>query len=163
MLGEFTYDNKHLDCLNIINALIPPAGDSSRLKQSWSAEIRNQIKVLAKTLKKDDCVIICGISYRHVDRKEIDTYLSKMQLYYKNSVSHLYAMWMFAFYIFKENKDVNLYEKCFLDFYIKVKQKETNPYIQKYIQSMQQSTKSMGSRKKRFKALLGYMQENVEK
>ena len=77
-LDEFRYDNKNLDCLNIINALIPPAGDSSRLKQSWSADIRNHIKVLAKTLKKDDSVVICGVSYWHVDRKEIDTYLSEM-------------------------------------------------------------------------------------
>lgn len=70
---------------------------------------------------------------------------------------------MFAYYLFKDDKDVNLYKKCFLEFYTKVKLKETNPYIQKYIQSMQQSTKSIGSRKKRFEALLGYMKENVEK
>ena len=84
-LNEFTYDNKHLDCLNIINALIPPAGDSSRMNQSWSAEIRNHIKVLAKNLQKEDCVVICGISYWHVDRKEIDTYLSVMP----NDIKHL--------------------------------------------------------------------------
>lgn len=75
-LNEFKYDNKNLDCLNIINAIIPPAGDSSRMKLSWSAEIRNHIKVQAKGLTKNDLAIICGISYWHVDRQEIDTYLS---------------------------------------------------------------------------------------
>ena len=64
-----------LDTL-IINAIIPPAGDTSRMKQSWSAEIRNHIKVQASGLTKNDLVIICGISYWHVDRQEIDTYLS---------------------------------------------------------------------------------------
>ena len=75
-LNEFKYDNNNLDCLNIINAIIPPAGDSSRMKLSWSAEIRNHIKVQAKGLTKNDLAIICGISYWHVDRQEIDTYLS---------------------------------------------------------------------------------------
>lgn len=87
--------------------------------------------------------------------------IENMQLYYKNSVSHLYAMWMFAFYLYMENKDVNLYKKSFLDFYSKVKLKDANPYVQKYIQSMQQATKTMGSRKKRYEALLGYMLENA--
>lgn len=67
-----------IDCLNIINAIIPPAGDSSRMKLSWSAEIRNHIRVLASHLTKDDSVVICGISYWHVDRQEIDTYLSEI-------------------------------------------------------------------------------------
>lgn len=77
-LIEFKYDNQKIDCLNIINAIIPPAGDSSRMKLSWSAEIRNHIRVLASHLTKDDSVVICGISYWHVDRQEIDTYLSEI-------------------------------------------------------------------------------------
>ena len=75
-LDEFTYDNKKLDCLNIINAIIPPAGDSSRMKQSWSVEIKNHIRNLAKNITKEDSVVICGMSYWHVDRQELDTYLS---------------------------------------------------------------------------------------
>ena len=75
-LNDFKYDNKNLDCLNIVNAIIPPAGDSTRMSQMWSSELRNQIKMAATSLGKDDSVVICGLSYWHVDRKEIDTYLS---------------------------------------------------------------------------------------
>lgn len=75
-LKDFKYDNKNLDCLNLVNTIIPPAGDSTRLSQMWSSELRNQIKMAATSLGKDDSVVICGLSYWHVDRKEIDTYLS---------------------------------------------------------------------------------------
>lgn len=75
-LKDFKYDNKNLDCLNLVNAIIPSAGDSTRLSQMWSSELRNQIKMAATSLGKDDSVVICGLSYWHVDRKEIDTYLS---------------------------------------------------------------------------------------
>lgn len=75
-LKDFKYDNKNLDCLNLVNAIIPPAGDSTRLSQMWSSELRNQIKMAATSLGKDDSVVICGLSYWHVDKKEIDTYLS---------------------------------------------------------------------------------------
>ena len=92
----------------------------------------------------------------------LNSLISDMQLYYKTSVSHIYAMWMLAYYICKSGKNASLYIKSFNEFYVKVKKKDTDVYIQKYIQSMQQSTKSLGSRKKRFDALLGYMQEHVE-
>ena len=128
---------------------------------------KSQLDVLYKKYFIDNAMddeLMEGVKEAFIETASIlDTLIKDMQLYYKNSVSHLYAMWMFAYYLFTEDKDVNLYKKCFLEFYTKVKQKETNPYIQKYIQSMQQSTKSIGSRKKRFEALLGYMKENVEK
>lgn len=128
---------------------------------------KSQLDVLYKKYFIDNAMddeLTEGVKEAFIETASIlDTLIKDMQLYYKNSVSHLYAMWMFAYYLFKDDKDVNLYKKCFLEFYTKVKLKETNPYIQKYIQSMQQSTKSIGSRKKRFEALLGYMKENVEK
>lgn len=92
----------------------------------------------------------------------LSSLINNMQLYYKTSVSHLYAMWMFAYTLCKENKDVSLYIKSFSDFYTKVKRKDNDPDIQRYIQSMQQSTKSAGSRNKRLYALLAYMKHNVE-
>lgn len=88
--------------------------------------------------------------------------LNEMQLYYKTSVSHIYAMWMFAYYIQHEDKDVSLYTRSFNEFYNKVKKKEDDPYVQEYIQSMQQSTKSFRSRNKRYEALMGYMKKSVE-
>lgn len=85
-LKDFKYDNKNLDCLNLVNAIIPPAGDSTRLSQMWSSELRNQIKMAATSLGKDDSVVICGLSYWHVDRKEIDTYLSAISQEIENLI-----------------------------------------------------------------------------
>ncbi|GAA6173828.1 hypothetical protein NBRC116592_34980 [Colwellia sp. KU-HH00111] len=64
------YDIPLSKCL--INALIPPAGDSVRMKQSWSGQIRTVAAGNAKKLGDDDELMICGISYWHVDRSEID-------------------------------------------------------------------------------------------
>ncbi len=60
-------------------ALIPPAGDSSRLQvtSSWADTLRNEAIKKAKELSndKESIVVMCGISYWHVDRKEIDQLL----------------------------------------------------------------------------------------
>jgi hypothetical protein len=56
--------------------LIPPAGDSSRQKISaWSKTLRECAILSAKDLKERDDTIICGMSYWHVDRKELDELL----------------------------------------------------------------------------------------
>lgn len=75
--GDAITDNFRVDydvplskCL--INALIPPAGDSERMKQSWSGQIRATAAGNAKQLGEHDELMICGISYWHVDRAEID-------------------------------------------------------------------------------------------
>jgi hypothetical protein len=75
--GDAITDNFNVDyniplskCL--INALIPPAGDTERMKQSWSGQIRTTAGGVAKQLNQDDELMICGISYWHVDRSEID-------------------------------------------------------------------------------------------
>lgn len=77
-INEFQYNKNGLDCLNLVNAIIPPAGDSNRMKQQWSMEIRDHIKNKAANLGKEDQVVLCGISYWHVDRAELDTYLSSI-------------------------------------------------------------------------------------
>lgn len=60
-------------------AIIPPAGDSARLQitSSWAATIRNEAIKKAKELSndKESIVVMCGISYWHVDRREIDELL----------------------------------------------------------------------------------------
>ena len=61
----------------IVSALIPPAGDTERIKQSWCGQIRVTAAGLAKQLKNSDELMICGISYWHVDRTEIDEILTK--------------------------------------------------------------------------------------
>lgn len=66
-----------------INAIIPPASESARIQQSrnqdsgvsWSKFIHNEvINTFSNTNENDEC-IICGISYWHVDRNEIDNIL----------------------------------------------------------------------------------------
>lgn len=60
-------------------AIIPPAGDSARLQvtSSWADTIRNEAIKKAKELSndKESVVVMCGISYWHVDRREIDELL----------------------------------------------------------------------------------------
>lgn len=60
-------------------AIIPPAGDSSRLQvtSSWADTLRSEAIAKAKQLSndKESVVVMCGISYWHVDRREIDELL----------------------------------------------------------------------------------------
>ena len=60
-------------------AIIPPAGDSSRLQatSSWADILRNEAINKAKELSNDkkSAVVMCGISYWYVDRREIDELL----------------------------------------------------------------------------------------
>ncbi|MGG7467052.1 hypothetical protein [Chryseobacterium arthrosphaerae] len=64
--------------MNLVNAIIPPAGDSSRLDFKWAKEIRDKAKSIASELTKDDELLICGLSYWHVDRLEIDSILTSI-------------------------------------------------------------------------------------
>lgn len=60
-------------------AIIPPAGDSARLQvtSSWADTLRKEAIKKAKELSndKESIVVMCGISYWHVDRREIDELL----------------------------------------------------------------------------------------
>lgn len=58
-------------------AIIPPAGDSSRLESSapWSHKLRQRATDLALEITQNDEIVLCGISYWHVDRREIDELL----------------------------------------------------------------------------------------
>jgi len=56
----------------VLTAMIPPAGDSTRLNHTWAGQIRARARDLAKSLRKDDQVVVCGLSYWHVDRAELD-------------------------------------------------------------------------------------------
>lgn len=58
------------------NLLIPPAGDSSRQQTNvWSKKLRSCAIEAAKKITESDDAIICGMSYWHVDRKELDELL----------------------------------------------------------------------------------------
>lgn len=67
------YDN--LDVNSTINAMIPPSGESSRFSATWSQNLHKFAKERASSLIPDDEVIICGLSYWHVDRMELDDIL----------------------------------------------------------------------------------------
>ena len=58
-------------------AIIPPAGDSMRLGTTapWSQKLRNEAKKIAMSIKEKDEIVLCGISYWHVDRRELDELL----------------------------------------------------------------------------------------
>lgn len=56
----------------IVNAIIPPAGDSMRYKYGWNIEIKKKIIDCINNSCNNDEMIIYGISYWHVDRNEID-------------------------------------------------------------------------------------------
>lgn len=77
-ISEFKIEYDNINALNSVNAIIPPAGDSSRLDFKWAKEIRDNAKAVAKSLNKNDELIICGLSYWHVDRLEIDSILTSI-------------------------------------------------------------------------------------
>ena len=57
--------------------IIPPAGDSMRLERCspWSYSLREKAKNAALSIRDDDEIVLCGISYWHVDRRELDSLL----------------------------------------------------------------------------------------
>jgi hypothetical protein len=77
-ISEFSVNYEELTALNSINAMIPPAGDSNRLDFEWASEIRKSILNASKNLKDCDELIICGTSYWHVDRLEVDGILTSI-------------------------------------------------------------------------------------
>jgi hypothetical protein len=75
----FEVKYKGLSALNYQTAIIPPAGDSSRMANYiWANDIRAKTVEMAKSLTENDELIISGISYWHVDRLEIDTILTNV-------------------------------------------------------------------------------------
>ena len=57
---------------SLVNAIIPPAGDSNRLNKGWAKTIRDSLNQIIKTSTERDTLIIYGLSYDHVDRIELD-------------------------------------------------------------------------------------------
>ena len=55
-----------------LNPIIPPAGAGDRVKHGWSVDIKSHINASLVKSSKDDVCIIYGISYDHVDRRELD-------------------------------------------------------------------------------------------
>ena len=62
----------------IVNAIIPPAGDSNRSELGWLKVLKENTTELMNKVTSNDSLIIIGISYWHVDRAEIDSILTKL-------------------------------------------------------------------------------------
>jgi hypothetical protein len=62
-----------------VNCIIPPAGEAGRANHTWAQAIRGECIARASSFEDDDLSIVCGISYWHVDRAEIDTLLNSMR------------------------------------------------------------------------------------
>ena len=73
---EITYELA--DDYPIVNAIIPPAGDSTRFSFAWIKEIRKGIDEIVKESTSNDEMVLFGLSYWHVDRNEIDEILLSM-------------------------------------------------------------------------------------
>lgn len=71
---EVTYENLTRVGRGVI---IPPAGDSIRMNTTspWSSYLREQAKNKALDVNENDEIVLCGISYWHVDRRELDSLL----------------------------------------------------------------------------------------
>ena len=62
----------------LVVPIIPPAGDSNRVKAGWIKEVREGISKIIEQSTKKDKLIIFGVSYWHVDRLEIDEIITKI-------------------------------------------------------------------------------------
>lgn len=58
--------------------ILPPAGDSDRYRHRWIRQIWDEAIKGAAAIGDGDLVILYGLSYWHVDRREIDALLTKI-------------------------------------------------------------------------------------
>lgn len=75
-LKDFEVKYNSLDENYLVNPIVPPAGESGRLNHSWAGKIREACRDTAKKLDHTDEMIVCGLSYWHVDRAELDELLN---------------------------------------------------------------------------------------
>jgi hypothetical protein len=73
---EVKYDdlNEHYPLVG----MLPPAGESDRYRHRWIRQIWDKAVEAARGLVEGDLVIIFGLSYWHVDRREVDMLLSEL-------------------------------------------------------------------------------------
>lgn len=60
-----------------VNAIIPPAGDTARLREDWAYTIQEKANATVSSVSDQDTLIVTGLSYWHVDRLEIDGLLTR--------------------------------------------------------------------------------------
>lgn len=77
-IDELVVKYDELDLHYPLVGILPPAGESDRYKHRWIRQIWDKAIEAAEQLEENDLVIIYGLSYWHVDRKEIDMLLGKI-------------------------------------------------------------------------------------
>jgi hypothetical protein len=79
-LGDYIINYDSLDQVYMFNAIIPPAGDSMRLasNENWADSLRKMAVEEAGKINYGGEFIICGLSYWHVDRLELDSILTSI-------------------------------------------------------------------------------------
>lgn len=75
-ITDFNVLYDKLDEYYLVTPLIPPAGEARRLNQTWASEIQLHCQMVASSLTESDDMLICGLSYWHVDRAELDDLLN---------------------------------------------------------------------------------------
>ncbi|MBN5171007.1 hypothetical protein JY430_02485 [Stenotrophomonas maltophilia] len=77
-LDDLIVRYEELDSHYSSTGILPPAGDSDRYKHRWIRQIWDEALEGAASIGDGDIVIIYGLSYWHVDRREIDALLTKV-------------------------------------------------------------------------------------
>lgn len=77
-ISDIKVDYTELDRHTPVSFIIPPAGEAGRSSSTWAQSIRNECRSRIANFSHGDIGIICGLSYWHVDRAEIDTLLNSM-------------------------------------------------------------------------------------
>ncbi len=78
-LSDIDYSLTDINYHTPVNFIIPPAGESNRGVNTWAQTIRGECLAQVKKCEDTDLAIVCGLSYWHVDRAEIDTILNSMK------------------------------------------------------------------------------------
>ncbi len=93
----------------------------------------------------------------HIIKKIVYKFNLDYDVYKIRGPSHLYAIWYFAFFLYKNNINVDKkIIKKLNEFYTELRNKRDDRNIIEYHKSMQSGTKSKYSRKRRVIALLNY-------
>jgi hypothetical protein len=74
--SDFIVQYEKLDENYLVNPLIPPAAESGRFNHTWAGQMRLAAKQAAQELGSDGELLLCGLSYWHVDRAELDELLT---------------------------------------------------------------------------------------
>lgn len=67
-----------LDLNYPIVGILPPAGESDRYQHRWIREIWDSARRAVDQIEAGDLVVLYGLSYWHVDRRELDSLLAKV-------------------------------------------------------------------------------------